>query len=212
MQVLTHVENAIALAKRVESHAKKLGKLEIATRIEEERQRVAHELALGHTKKAEVLRWRDARTAAIDHLSRTLHDGTPELEHVLGPLDPAVHTGGRALSIVERTRFRWRMLQMKDDMDRVLVARAEHALTVALEGYDHAVDAYLAATSDAMLHHARAVDGSQRLRVSLEHARAELLLHTSPKDERARALRSLTLRTRRPRWAIADDECRSAAT
>jgi hypothetical protein len=211
MQVLTHVENALALAKRVESHARKLEAPDIALRIEEERARVAHDLAAGHAKKSEVQHFADARTHAIERLSRILHDGTAELEHVLGPLDPAVHTGGRALSVVERARFRWRTLLAKDDEERVLTARVEHALSIALDSYDHAVDAYLHATSEALMLHARAVLGSQRLRVLLERARDELLSRTPAKDERARALRSLTLRTRPSRFSRVVDECRTAA-
>jgi hypothetical protein len=211
MQVLVHVENALALAKRVENHARKLGADDVASRIEVERTHVSRDLVGGHTKKAEVDRWRDARTAALAQLSRILHEGTVELEHALGPLDPAVHTGGRALSVVERARFRWRTLVAKDEIDRVLVARAEHKLAIALENYDHTVDAYLAATSEALAMHMRAVHGSQRLRLLLERERDELLSRTPPRDERARALRSLTLRTRRPRWATLVDECRTAA-
>jgi hypothetical protein len=116
-----------------------------------------------------------AREAALKRLSQTLHDGTAELEHVLGPLDPAVHTGGRALSVVERARYRSRMLLAKDETDRVLVARAEHTLAMALETYDHTVDAYLAATSESLAMHMRAVHGSQCLRLFLEQARTELL-------------------------------------
>jgi len=205
MSALLHVDNALALASRVIRSATQLGAADVASRVRAARAGVESDRDRARASRAAIATQRDARNAALAHLSAIFHAGSRALAALFGAQHAIVLVGGRALSVVERARFRLRALAALDDDTRVTTARVEHVLDAALAHHDAVVDDYLRAVSVVLHDEERAILSSQHLRQLLEHARDELLARAPRGHTEARALRALTLRTRRPKWTIEEE-------